>query len=267
MRAVFFIFIILCVTVSCKKKEIVVEPEELISTEMKPGLPEKPGEINGYLYSAYVKYAGNNYWYFINYSTFSDPPKNIMDGFSRFYDQLNYLGPKYYGNVDVGLVNANNLLLSKNSFSPNFTYSGSQQTYFIPEGTSCRWNTEGNRSFKPMEVNTLRTYPGLTVSATPSVVSKSSGITINLEGIASNYDSLVVFIMDQSSSYSVIKKPVGPDVKSVTFKPSDFSIFSSSFVYGALGFHAYNYCHQVIDNRLYVFEMGNKLSRNITIEP
>ncbi|MCE3227422.1 MAG: hypothetical protein K0S32_1973 [Bacteroidetes bacterium] len=268
MKAVYIMIIISVAITSCNKKRIEIKNETLVSGEMKQGLPENFREINGYFYSSYVLYLANGYFYINQYSTLSDPAKNIMPGYSHFFDQVSYINPKYYGNVDVGVVTADNIILSKNTFSPSLVYSGGKQTYQSCKGRHCLWSIEGNRSFKPIEVQSLRTYPELVIGTIPANIQKSEGVTFNLEGIASDYDSLVVGISEPNSASNIVTKSFGPGAKSVTFKPSDFENFNSTTtVYGSLFFNTHNYCHQLIDNRMYVFEQSNKCVRSIMINP
>ncbi|MCE3259224.1 MAG: hypothetical protein K0S12_865 [Bacteroidetes bacterium] len=268
----FFLIIVLIIALtgySCRKKKITVAEEPPHTSEMKKGLPENPKAINGYLYASYARYQNGQHYYFHGYSTFSDPARNLLMGYNHFFDQAYFVSVNYYGNVDVGAVMCNNAPMSKNTFSPNITYSFGQQSFTgIAKGTS--WITEGNRSFSAIDVTPVNTFPVLSVpdnTVTVPPIKKSVGLTVDLTGVASDYDSLIVAVIDGAGNYSVARKAFGPGATQADFTPADFKLFSTGTSYGSLVIYAFNYSHQTIRNRLYLFELSHKISRNVLIEP
>jgi hypothetical protein len=190
-------------------------------------------------------------------------------GYNHFFDQVYFISPAYYGNVDVGAVLCNNIMMSKNTFSPNLTYSFGQQS-FTGIGKTTTWTTEGNRSFTAIDITPVRDFPVLSIpdhTATLPPLKKSVGLTVDLVNVASDYDSLIVAVIDGAGNYTVARKAFGPGATQAVFKPDDFKLFSNGNNYGSLAFYTYNYSHQTINNRLYVFELSHKISRSLLIEP
>lgn len=261
MAAIIKFIMISCVLfcVSCKKPTHEQPAEELVTTEMKQGLPENPKLINGYLYAGYTFDVNTNYYSRALFSTFSDPAKNLLAGYNHSLDQV----PNFTktGNIDVGQLNFNGFNVNRNSTSTNLFYfnSFSNLNYM----NIAFWGFEGNGSFKPYQDSVTRGFPVVLNTFSTSVISKS-GFTLTVTNLASNYDSLELVINRNSSN--MIRKTVAAGVNTISFTASEM-YFLSATNYGLLNLQAYNYSHKTVQNKLYVFELAKKVPRSVTITP
>jgi len=253
---------------SCKKKEKKTppEPEPSVTTEMASGLPSNINSINGYLYAG-IKYNGSSSNYFVSslYAAFSDPGRKLTTSYNHFLDNISNFGSNSnFGNIDVGSVTLNSsFFLSRSSFDPNVFYSSINNSG--PFYNTAHWTSDGNMSFKPLDLDVPKGFPVLTYTLPFTSISRSTGFTLNMAQCGSNYDSITVSINDFSFPQGGIKKTVTPGVTSVTFSASDLSPISNSS--GTLAVYAYNYSNQTINNKVYLFELSNKYSQYIYIDP
>jgi hypothetical protein len=255
-----FCFALLPIIVSCSKKSKSPVQDPLISTDMANGLGDNPNAINGYFYVAQRDY-GSSTIYTTIYASFSDPKKKLMTGYNHFNENSSFSSNNTQGNIDVGNIFFNNwLFLNKNSFNPNVTYSANNSNGSY--SSSAAWKTDGNMSFKPLDLIVSRGFP--TVSTTTfAPISKSAGCTINLSTYANNYDSLTVVITDNSSTQ--IKRRVDATVSSITFSSAELNQLYSN--YGSVWFYAYNYSNKTVENKSYIFELSYKTTKPVNLNP
>lgn len=244
----------------CKKElQIPVEEEIRVNTIIASGLPVNAKTINGYLYAS-IRENGNNF-YVLGACTFSDPAKNILRSFEHFNEGFLFnSGDK--GNVDVGSVGLNELNIHKQTSSKAVNYHRVEQVQSLSFDT-LEWITEGNKTFNGIRITVPRGFPILIKSsALPSTISKSSGLTLNADSLASNFDSLSVSLY---SSGPLIRKTVIPG-RDISFSVAELNKVSlSSGFY--LFVYAYNYSNITIDSKKYVFELANKIQKPVGIMP
>jgi hypothetical protein len=263
------LFILACALIvtaftGCKKpKKVEVAADPVVNTDQANGMPANLKSVNGYFYASYksTSFSGYSYAFFAG---FSDPGRKLSSGWDHYNDNTSGFGATgSFGNIDVGIVTLNNSFpLQKNSFNPNIFYSYNTN-YFQPL-TSAQWTTEGNLSFSPMDIQVSRGFPTAALNATFASISKAAGYTINLSQYVSNFDSAVVTITDNFSWQSNLRKGAGAGAQSITFTPAELSplyVGSSGYIY----VYAYNYSNQVINNKVYLYELSAKIQRNIVI--
>lgn len=246
---------------SCKKKE--KEPEEpaLINTSMDDGLPENYKSINGYLYSGIQtnQYSSSNISYYnFLYVAFCDPTKHLLSSFNHYSNQRNFSSNVPFGNIDVGNVTLNGSILWKSSSSSELFYTGNFNSSINSLNYNAVWTTEGNKTFKPLNLSINKGHPIIVTSALniPTSVSKNSNFTINIGNNISNYDSLIVTF--ESSNFNTrIRKVLAKNSTSVTFTTQEMSILSTSS-YATINFYAFNYSNMTIDTKINVFELSNQ---------
>jgi hypothetical protein len=262
--------------IACKKTpKPVIDDETPVTTEMKQGLPPDMNAINGYFYSAYKITASNNSTNTTMYgfAGFGEPARRISANYDPYYDNTIFPITKNQANVHVGEITLNDsYMMSHSSFNnqnPPFLYNFYQNLYnysLTATPPSPSWKTEGNGSFKPVDVTLPIKYPALQFPVLNSV-SKTSTLTVNLNQVFPNgYDSAMVALTDYNYSYGSIKKLVARGDSIVRFIPSDMYIFGTSS-YGYIQVHGYNYCHQEIQGKMHVFALGSKYMKYVNITP
>lgn len=244
-----------------------------VTTDLADGLPKDVQSINGYFYANYT--ASNFGSTSINgYCVLHDEPTDLMPNFSHYTDQQIFSGTSNLGNIQVGNISFNNITLFESNNGVNsvfYTFNNSGGSSGSNSGPSTAiWKTDGNGSFKALNLNIPRGFPrinassgtpGTLVTFTMSATNASS--TLDLSSVVSNYDSLVVMLGSQFSSYS-IKKFLKSPANSVTFTKAE--ILSNGSSASQIQIMAYNYSNKMVQNRLYVFELSSKLSTYVYIQ-
>jgi len=264
---IFYLLPVCAVLFSCSKKEPAKQIENTaINTELKHGLPENYSSIDGLFYYSFTKtypYTSPSYMQSF-YASFNDPVKNLMAGFNPYFDyQMN---TKYTGNVAVGQVLFGNTNLFRTSTGTALYYYTYNYSGIMPPEIS--WQTDGNRTFKNIQLVADSACP-LISNPTPSIttIDKSTGISINLAPFASNYDSLIVLILETGNSWGNSAKKVISNGAPVVFTPNDFEYFNSGTNNSMIYYCAYKYYHMVVNNKVLVFSNGYKINHSVTLVP
>ena len=253
---------------SCHKKDDEIKTPEVINTELSDGFTDSRKSINGYLYSCLQanQYSSASINYnMIGFATFSDPAKNLMGNFNHYNNINSISSSTNAGNIDVGDVYLATSFqkFSQGNFQLSYQQNLSSQNAFSPNPY---WLTEGNGSFKPLNITIPKGYPVLNYNTVSiSNISKSTDFTINFGNNISNYDSLIIILQDGMTSSGNKKKILAKGSQSVTFSAQELSYFSASN-YGKLSFYAYNYSNITVNSKVNVFELGNQyIINSITI--
>ncbi|MES2679260.1 MAG: hypothetical protein V4635_05215 [Bacteroidota bacterium] len=264
----FSIIIALCaglVFFSCKKSETKPPAEpELVTTELRNGFPDNANLINGYFFASVKKYHSNpGNVDTRTYCVLNDPAKNLLGTYEHFNDNILFNGGA--GNVAVGNVSFNDVSLKTSNFGNAMSYS--QAGNYASTPGSAVWKTDGNGSFKALNLTISRGFPVLVNTYTNTfqsyTVSISNGYQVELGNNVSNYDSLVVAL---TFSGKMVKKRLTAGAASVFFSSSELSIFTNYYS-GLLTIYAYNYSTKMVENINYLFELSNKLQVNTQVVP
>jgi hypothetical protein len=253
--------VLLCAFAGCKKQTMSkVETPVPVTTSLENGMGNTT--VNGYLYcslNSSFTWSGNSFFY----AAFGDPARKLLSSYNHFSDFTQFSGSNTFGNIDVGQVTfANSVTLFKNLFNPNVNYTGNTNVF---TGTDASWSVEGNGSFKPFNITVSRGFPTLSNTFTLAPVSRTNPYTIDLSALASNYDSIVVEIGNNLSSFGNPKRHLG-NSGSVTFNASELSnLFTSQN--GQVKICAFNYSNITIEDKRYIFELARKNTQYITINP
>ncbi len=246
---------------SCKKKE--PEPEEpaLINTSMADGFPENYKSINGYLYSGIqtYQYSGSSVnYYSFSYVAFCDPTKNLVSSYNHYTNQKNFSTNVPFGNIDVGNVTFNGANVWKSSSNFELFYGGNFNSNVTFLNYNAAWSTDGNKTFKPLNLSISKGHPIIVTSALniATSISKNSNYTINIGNNISNYDSLIILFED-GNSIGKIRKVLAKNTTSVTFTPQEMSVLNTSS-YARINIYAYNYSNMTIDSKINLFELSNQ---------
>jgi hypothetical protein len=247
--------VLLALLFACKKpKSIIPDQPAVVNTDLANGLPSDTKKINGYLFAS-VNFSSDSYYY----SIFSDPGKELAKTYNHRNNTIQF-DQQVLGNVDVGSVRQNGYTLSHQNTGQSVIYS--EAIYAAP--TTVIWTSDGNGSFKPLNVNVARGYPYISPNTyTPGTISKASGFSVDAGNYVSNYDSVIVSLSDNYGS-TVTKGYTSASL--ITFSSSDLSGLNTNS-YGSLNIFAYNYSNQTINSKVYLFEQGNKFNKGISITP
>jgi hypothetical protein len=176
------------------------------------------------------------------------------------------MGTNVMGNVSVGNVNMCGYNLNKSNTSSNslqYTYNNSFSNDF---SYSSAIYTDGNGSFKPINFSIPRGFPKVAAPTGTLTVSKSAGLTLDISPYISNYDSVIVRFgtTGSTSTFGNPRKGISNNTSTVSFSSQELSsLYTGTYQY--LSFMAYNYSNKMIDDKMYVFELSNKLTFYITI--
>ena len=250
---------------SCNKKEKAIEQPVLINKALTDGFPENIKLINSYLYSCVQtsKYSSTVYNNIFSYAAFTDPEKNLLNTYNHYSNNKIFSSTGAGGNIDVGNVTLNGSLVIKNFSSNSEVYYGgnfSNNTNFL--NLNAYWTTEGNRTFKPMDVIINKGHPTIAVNnlAISNSISKNTDFTITIGNNITNYDSLIV-ILEDGSWNGKIRKTVPKNTASLTFTTQEMSILNNSNN-GKFSIYAYNYSNMTVDSKVNVFELSNQYNVN-----
>lgn len=262
-------YILMCLLVlfqACRKKsneqQAVVDAPK-VSTELRSGLPDNSRVIHGYFYSS-VKSSFGGSSYARSYAIFNDPGADLMITYDHNFDNTSFLQPTL-GNIDAGEVLFSGM--------PLFTQNGGDRLSYLMIGTPTTsgnagptsWKTDGNGTFKPIDVVLQRGMPVVANYSTVANmnISRSTGITFNVADIASNFDSLIVSV---SYSSTMIKKKIIAGTPVIEIKSSELSAFAASG-YASISIYAYNYSNKTVEDKVYVFELSAKILATVPIMP
>lgn len=258
---------------SCKKKAPpVVEDDPQPNSEVRPGLPPDPNLINGYFYSGFkINGSSSNTYTSLNcFAAFADPARKLTSNFDPFTDNLTNSNNKNAANVQVGEITLNDIYtLNHSSFSnsaPPFIYNYFTNL-FSSTFSQVSWKSEGNGSFRPVNVVLPITYPDLQFPVSLNTISRTSTVTINLKQVFPNgADSIIAALIDYGNSYGVVKKYATRADTVIRFVPSDMNIYgaSSSANVQLMGL---NYCHQVVNGKVHLFTLCSKYFKNVYLTP
>lgn len=232
---------------------------------MKNGLPENLNSINGYFFAGY-----NILWYdtiksenryFTSYAAFREPGSNLIAGLEHFGRVKRFDVPQRLGNIDVGEVKFNkNHSLGQKVISQTLTYSGPDLGPVIMDSSynEVAWSTEGNSTFTPIKIKGIRGFPILkSIWKLPSIT-KNKAYFIDVSYIANNYDSITVTFYNYFTYYAIWLR------KSFSIKQGLLLEFTEAEMSSAFSEHiwididAFNYTHQTINGKMYVFEQAKR---------
>jgi hypothetical protein len=241
---------------------VVIEDDPpAVNVAMQDGLPPDITKLDGYLYSGYVNNPSNGNYDLLTYGVFAEPEKNLTSGYNHYTNSFDWSLTTRLGNIDVGDVSVNKNKLSKMMNTPNLIYTYGIYSQFI--SNSIRWFSEGNKSFKPLDV-TLENLPLFTPRVkgdTLSTVIKSKSYVLNSDSVATGFDSLVVIIYDWSSSPVNTRKAIKKGSKTITFNAEDFKDFSPGNTWLSFQIFAFRYSYCTIENKTILFELSNKCTK------
>jgi hypothetical protein len=254
-------FVAIAITGCNKNKDKTPEPPPRVTTEIRSGLPDNSSSINGYLYADYWENYYSGQKNMTTYCVFRDPAKNIMQNFNHYtgYSLFTQNG----GNINVGNQ------IDFNGRDMNISNSGNAISYYsnmIDYGTgqpnyAAYWSTEGNGIFKPIKSYVPRGFPKVTTQSSYTV-SLNSDFTLDINSLVSNYDSLYVKMGNYGSNS--LTKRLKSGTTTLTFTRAELS----NFYPGSntqISFYAFNYSNQIIEDKIYVFELGYKVERQAYI--
>lgn len=258
------VLLILLVFVCCRKKPAPVQEEIIVNTEMKNGLPADPKKINGYLFAGHLLLSASNYTALNMFASFADPQKNLIAGYDHLFNSVIFNLAKS-GNIDVGEVSFLSMIVHKNLFSNSLSYSTQNSTQVLPPFQAA-WVTEGNRSFDPLNLTVPRGLPVNNVQSTADTLSISQNYIFDVSQHFSNYDSAMVMMYYGGAPWSLVPKRAGAETGAIKFFKEDFSGITPH-TSGYMYYYAFNYSHQVISDKMYVFELAAKKIRLIYFVP
>ena len=258
-----FIFLI-----SCKKdKTLTVVDPPPVTTEIANGLPANPKKINGYLYASCVSSiysgSGNTYSSQYRFAAFGDPARNLISGYNHYSNITSFNTPTTdMANVSVGDLNFNGVLINSGGST---SYQSS--TYTNSPDYTAHWVSEGNLSFKPLDLLVSRGFPVISIlfGATSYALNLNNDFKFDLNNVAiSNYDSVAIGVSDYTTNGYKIKKMVSGLSNSVTFTQSELRVLSSTNN-GNIIFYAFNYSTKIIEDKVYVFELLTRVNVQLII--
>ena len=259
MPLFFRLFCLSLLLISCHKKEepkVDVEPENI---SLNDGLGKSSESIHGHVFASLVKsryYSYSNYYYSLTVNAaFADPARNLLGSFNRI-DWNRLFNTTTQANVSVGGIYVCNLALgSKNTTN----YSGSINTASDLSYTSCDLITEGNGSFLPLNLSISRGFPKFKKEILTDTLYKNKDFVLDKTDLFENYDSLIIRIPISSGSFTkrfsssdqvIIKKE---NLASLDVYSSNISIV------------LYNFSNTTVAKKKYIFELSNRLIKDIVV--
>lgn len=262
MRLITLISVLLALGFSaCNKKESTT-PTPPVNVGINNGMGDGPTKIHGYLYASYKKtvYSGSGNYFSSNLyalANFGDPKRNLMSNFDHAKEGSTFFSGSDQPNVSVGTVNFSGLVFN-NSSTTNYFMSSTQ---YALSDLSPSWSTRGNGPFKPISISLPRLFPQITSTSKGDTTSRNNDYTIQVSNFISNYDSVVVRI--QNTNFEVSKR-IGKESNTITFTKGELASMYSS--YCTISYMAFNYSNMTVEDKKYVFELGNKLDLQLYIK-
>jgi len=253
---------------SCNKNKATTLPAdpEPVTTDIANGLPDNPKKINGYAFAenviTYNNGSPNPYVYLM--ALFGDPARNLIANYDHFTNSQRPISVSNdRENVSVGtlsfngvpLYNGGSVIYQQNSTMSNVIYN------------SANWLSDGNLSFKPINTAIPRGFPIInhsTMLPTTYSISLSKDFSIDFSNFISNYDSVSVSLSSSSFSQYQIKKTLSSASNSITFSKTELSVLYTT-TYGNITFAAFNYSNKIIEDKIYVFELSNRINMTLVI--
>jgi hypothetical protein len=242
MKYIFILLTSMAAFSACKKKT--ADPAPVNSTPqdspMQSGVGSNANNLNGCMVVNIQKAPGSPMVLTSTLSVFNTSGKPA--GF--------YYKPE--GGAITDGMNAGTLQC--NSDTVDFMLSGNGGFYYEFSVGQCNntpvWKVGGNGSFSAFETTVTRGFPvSANLNFFPASASTSSNLTVQLNGVYSNADSLYISIDDGNNKYS--SKRLAGNATSATFTPTDMSGFASGN--GTMYVIAYNYSNQTIGGKHYIF--------------
>jgi hypothetical protein len=262
---------------SCKKDktEPTPTPEQPAvvapaTTDMANGMPSNKKTLNGYLYAGYeVDYNGlvsTNI--FNSFAVFADPARDLAANYDHQKDKITNGGSANVGNVTVGDVSFSGNTLFHSASNTSTDISRLITSANFDYGT--RWTTQGTTNFKALDLLVTRGFPLIANQSSVDIVSISQGFTVNLTNFISNSDSVTVRVSNFASKngFSGIQKTVASSASaSIVFTSAELSSVLAANQPGYIFYRAFNYSNKTVENKVYLFELSNKLERKLTVNP
>jgi hypothetical protein len=261
MRTVLPCLIPLFLFFFCKKApSITLEPDAVLNTPLKSGLPEKTKFLNAFLYARFVfdKQSGISGRNFVHcQASFNDPGKNLLTKFD-------HLGPDFTnsfmsGNVSVGALSFCGMNLQQFKSTNGFATYNNNDNIFPSEGAESwkpRWVIEGNGA---MTEGTIVPCEGIPLPVSnPATYTVLAGKNYVLKVEDQNFDTLMVSIgsLWQRKITGSEKLVVIPDTLFIGMPSGGYSIKYTACVYS----------HCIRENRTYLFETVSELATTIQVK-
>lgn len=248
-------FVIAIALYSCQKNDTTEQPLKNIA--LNNGLGDSPNKLNGYFFSSINKTISNNYTYYNqqHFAFFGDPSRNLMINFNRLTGNEQIFDMAARSNVSVGQVTIMNAAIGSKTAT---TYSSFTNIYQNLENSNFTIRTEGNGSFKPLNLTITRGFPKINQFIIGDTLSKGTDYQIN-KALFSNYDSVIVSI---NSPYSLYAKRFDAN-QEVFFSKEELSILNGSGY--TLNFMLFNYSNTTVESKTYLFELSNRLTVPLTV--
>lgn len=266
MRFTLITLAVSAILVSCDKKDP-PKPKapEPVNTDMTPGMGNNSRNIHGYFYASYRQSPSPNEGYLTGFAVFGDPARHLMGLYDHYNDNERFSSSSTSrGNISVGMTSFAGRNLSENN-NPGFNLSYRLHSFQTIYGFdySCNWHTEGNGSFKPVDLSVDRGFPRIArTTDTPTMyINKSADFILDLKGLVSNYDSVYVRI---PSFNGFLEKRISATSSIIVFSQASLAqIFNGT----TMTIMAYNYSHKIINSKEYIFELAEKQDILLLIDP
>jgi hypothetical protein len=263
---VILIFPIMLLLWSGCKKEPLPEPEPHVpvSTEFALGLPEQPRYIHGYFYMCQkIQRLGFNYYpQMVMAAGFGDPSRNLLMNYDHQLDQPVFTSDmSLRPNVSVGRVFCNGVVMGNSS---NTIYNMVIEMDTVLFDETATWEIDGNKSFVPFKVVLPLKVPKVIASAQNFSLQISSGYTLDVSQIITNYDSAAVMLRVNNAFPPIYKSIRSPDAL-IELSPNELVYLKNRTSCNVIVM-GFNYCHKTIEDKVYVFESAAKLERIMTIK-
>lgn len=262
MKIITVILACLVVVLSFCKKETTEKKPEIITTELKSGLPEESGAIHGYFYASFDE----NNALLKAFSVFSDTSSNLMKNYNRFYDaSVDYSIPgRFNGNVNNGEVSFNDIsLIAKDNVKDVYFYFLYQNS-LVDSLDDAHWAMTGSEGFKPLDLQIKRKFPKLKniSAAAQNTLSIQSGYRVYLKDFVLNGDSAIVAI----KWVQPIIKRVSGAVASVFFSAAELASLAGTTSVD-VSVYVYNYSNRTVENKKHVFELSKRFKKTVQVIP
>jgi hypothetical protein len=251
---------------SCRK-EAPELPEATVpvTTDQVSGVPQQPGTISAYLYAGYRKslQPSNTFTQLVYNAFLGDPPRDLSSNFDRHTEMGRNTKTSNLPNVNVGTMFFNGRQLSANGavFYMGGTNSGSGPVNL----DYALWESEGNKTFKPLSLTVARGFPSYTGPVTTFTVRIKQGLTIDMNAMFSNYDSASVKLSTQNFPVVSVHKRGSVNSPVITFSKSELE-FIKNYYSGLLQVCAFNYSHKTIEDKVHLIELGGRVELSAVID-
>ncbi len=268
-RSALVVAIIITMLCACKKHSISPGLAEPVSqnTAIQSGLPQQKDSIQGYFFTMTSLTQGANSSYIIYKQTmeafFHHPGKSFFADINHYLYNSTATGGS--GNINVGEVKFNSSLLrGYSSGNEVFQYVAATESPYWPN-REVSWSVEGNKSISGFSVAVNRGFPAVNDTVAMPDLKRDSTYTINFNKYFGNYDSLHIALFSTSSGHRTLNKSATGTDPVISFTPAelDFILPTSQVKVIIL---AFNYSHNIINDKLYVYEQGVKIDRTVLVK-